>query len=122
MDCSPPGSSVHGILQARTMEWVAISFSRGSFPHPEIEPRSIVLLADSLPSEPSEPKNCKVSLKYLIKEFTFVLIGALADPDLSLIIRAIAFESVACPKNSPACYICLSLKGFFFSPGRRYLL
>ena len=31
MDCSPPGSSVHGILQARILEWVAISFSRGSF-------------------------------------------------------------------------------------------
>ena len=32
MDCSPPGSSVHGILQARILEWVAISFSRGSSP------------------------------------------------------------------------------------------
>ena len=30
MDCSPPGSSVHGILQARVLKWVAISFSRGS--------------------------------------------------------------------------------------------
>ena len=30
MDCSPPGSSVHGILQAGILEWVAISFSRGS--------------------------------------------------------------------------------------------
>ena len=30
MDCSPPGSSVHGVLQARTLEWVAIPFSRGS--------------------------------------------------------------------------------------------
>ena len=30
MDYSLPGSSVHGILQARTLEWVAISFSRGS--------------------------------------------------------------------------------------------
>ena len=29
MDCSPPGSSVHGISQARLPEWVAISFSRG---------------------------------------------------------------------------------------------
>ena len=28
MDCSPPGSSVHGILQARILEWVAIPFSR----------------------------------------------------------------------------------------------
>ena len=30
MDCSPTGSSVHGILQARILEWVAISFSGGS--------------------------------------------------------------------------------------------
>ena len=30
MDCSLPGSSLHGILQARILEWVAISFSRGS--------------------------------------------------------------------------------------------
>ena len=30
MDCSPPGSSVHGIFQARILEWVAICFSRGS--------------------------------------------------------------------------------------------
>ena len=31
IDCSPPGSSVHEIIQARLLEWVAISFSRGSF-------------------------------------------------------------------------------------------
>ena len=31
VDCSLPGSSVHGIFQARILEWVAISFSRGSF-------------------------------------------------------------------------------------------
>ena len=30
MDCSPPGSSVHRILQARIVEWIAIPFSRGS--------------------------------------------------------------------------------------------
>ena len=30
MDCSLPGSSLHGILQARILEWVAISFSKGS--------------------------------------------------------------------------------------------
>ena len=30
IDCSPPGSSVHGIFQSRILEWVAISFSRGS--------------------------------------------------------------------------------------------
>ena len=32
MDCSPPGSSVHGVLQARILEWVAISSSTGSSP------------------------------------------------------------------------------------------
>ena len=32
MDYSPPGSSVHGIFQARILEWVAVSFSRGSSP------------------------------------------------------------------------------------------
>ena len=32
MDCSPPGSSVHGISQARILEWVAISFPRGTPP------------------------------------------------------------------------------------------
>ena len=31
MDCSPPGSSVHGILQARILEWVAMPSSRASF-------------------------------------------------------------------------------------------
>ena len=31
MDCSPPASSVHGILHTRILEWVAISFSRGSY-------------------------------------------------------------------------------------------
>ena len=30
VDCSPPGCSIHGILQARILEWVAIPFSRGS--------------------------------------------------------------------------------------------
>ena len=31
MDCSPPGSSIYGVLQARILEWVVIPFSRGSF-------------------------------------------------------------------------------------------
>ena len=30
MDCNPPGSSVHGILQARILDWVVVSSSRGS--------------------------------------------------------------------------------------------
>ena len=46
VDCSPPGSSVHGILQARILEWAAISFSR-DLPDPGIEPRSPTLQADA---------------------------------------------------------------------------
>ena len=39
MDCGLPGSSVHGISQARILEWVAIFFFRASS-QPRIEPRS----------------------------------------------------------------------------------
>ena len=51
MDCSPPGSSVQGILQARILEWVAIPFSKGSSQH-RVKPRSPPLQAECLPSEP----------------------------------------------------------------------
>ena len=42
VDCSLPGFSVHGIFQARIQEWVAISYSRGSF-QTRIEPASLAL-------------------------------------------------------------------------------
>ena len=54
MDCGSPGSSIHGISQARIPEWVAIP-SPGDLPDPGIEtlsPVSPALQADSLPSEP----------------------------------------------------------------------
>ena len=48
MDCSLPGSSVHGIFQARVLPLP----SPGDLPDPVIEPRSPALQADTLPSEP----------------------------------------------------------------------
>ena len=48
VDCSPPGSSVHGILQAKIMVRVAISFPR-DLPHPGVEPTYPALQVDSLP-------------------------------------------------------------------------
>ena len=42
MNCSLPGSSVHGILQARTLEWVAVP-SSGDLPEPGVEPMSLAL-------------------------------------------------------------------------------
>ena len=50
---SPPGSSVHGTVQARILEWVASPFSRGSS-RPRDQTRSPVLQADYLPSEPPQ--------------------------------------------------------------------
>ena len=50
-DCSPQASSVHGILHARILQWVANPFSRGSS-DPGIKLGSPALQADSLPSEP----------------------------------------------------------------------
>ena len=51
MDCSPSGSSVHGILQARILEWVTTPFSRGSSRYRD-QTQSHALQADSLASEP----------------------------------------------------------------------
>jgi len=53
MDCSPPGSSVHGIFQARILEQVAIPSFRG-FSQPRIEPSSLAspaLQENSLPAD-----------------------------------------------------------------------
>ena len=51
MDCSPPGSSVHGISQARILEWVAISSSR-DLPNPGIKPLSPALAGRFFTTEP----------------------------------------------------------------------
>ena len=51
MGCSLPGSSVHGIFQARILEWVGIPSPR-DLPDPGIEPRSTACQADALTSEP----------------------------------------------------------------------
>ena len=62
MDYGLAGSSVHGILQARILEWVASPFTRGFVPR--IEP---VLQADSLPSEPpGTPLNSHTSLNIAV--------------------------------------------------------
>ena len=68
MDCSPPGSFVHGILQARIQEWVAFPFSR-VFSNPGIEPSSPTLQADSWPAEPQgKPKKSGVGSLSLLQQ------------------------------------------------------
>ena len=51
MDGSLPGSSVHGILQARILEWVAMPFSR-DLPDPGVEPTSPALAGGFFTAEP----------------------------------------------------------------------
>ena len=56
MDYSLPGSSVHGISQARILNWVVISFSRGSS-QPGVEPASSALAGTFFTTEPpGKPK------------------------------------------------------------------
>ena len=77
MDCSLPDSSVHGVSQARILEWGVISFSDtlprvgwyflpslGNLPDPGIEPMSLVWQADSLPLsylENPPPAECRIN-------------------------------------------------------------
>ena len=58
MDCSLLGSSVHAVFQARVLEWVAISFSKGSS-QPRNWTWSPALQEDALPSEPPGKPRCE---------------------------------------------------------------
>ena len=65
--CDPMGYTVHGILQARILEWVAFPFSR-DLPNPGIEPISPTLQVDSSPAEPQvKPKNTGVGSLSLLQ-------------------------------------------------------
>ena len=65
MDCSLPGSSVHGIFQARVLEWVAIS-SPEDLPNPGIEPGSPSLEVDALTSNPQGSPEMKMKPMYML--------------------------------------------------------
>ena len=65
--CDPMDYRVHGILQARILEWVTFPFSRGSS-QPGNKPSSPALQADSLPAEPQrKPKNNEVGSLSLLQ-------------------------------------------------------
>ena len=56
VDCGLSGSSVHGILHARILEWVAMP-PPGDLPNPGMEPRAATLQANSLPPKlPGKPR------------------------------------------------------------------
>jgi len=78
MDCSPPGYPVHRILQARTLEWVAMPSSRSNLSDPGIEPGSPALQADSLPSGkewPGKPRwECKIIIYLKFYQYIYIYI------------------------------------------------
>ena len=66
--CSPMDYTVHGILQARILQWVAFPFSR-ALPNPGIEPRVPTLQVDSLPAKPQgKPKNTGMGSLSLLQQ------------------------------------------------------
>ena len=85
MDCRPSCSSVHGILQARIPEWVAIPFSRG-LPNGEIKLGSLTLQVDSLPRSPrGSPYSGESSLfKKKKKEISFIIFFVIYSAVLGL--------------------------------------
>ena len=60
--CDPMDYTVHGILQARILEWVAFPFSR-DIPNPGIKPKSPALQVDSLPTDLSGRQGLNTSLQ-----------------------------------------------------------
>ena len=68
MDCSLPGSSIHGTSPGKNTEMDCHALLQGNLPNPGIEPRSPALQADSLPSEPPrKPKNTGVGSLSLLQ-------------------------------------------------------
>ena len=74
MDCSPPGSSLHGTPQTRILKWVAIPFSKGSS-GPGIKPGSSTLQVDSLPSVPQGIFPNAIVLVHVHKITTIHILG-----------------------------------------------
>ena len=96
MDCSPPEFSIHELFQARVLEWVAISFSRGSS-WPRDQTGSPALWADALLSEPpGEPLTLLIKKKKKTKKsiglFSFLLWYK---------IKGLSFQFSSVPQSCP---------------------
>ena len=66
-DCSPPGSSVHGSLQTRILEWVAMSSSKGwIFPTQGSNPHLLHCRQILLPTEPPRESNININLCFFL--------------------------------------------------------
>ena len=99
--CAPMDYTVHGILQARILEWVAFP-SSGDGLNPGIKPRSPALQADSLPAEPqAKPKNTRVGN---LSPLQWIIPTQESNQDL-LCYRWILYQ-LSC-QGSPQLYLCV---------------
>ena len=109
-DCSPPGSSVHGISQARILEWVAIFFSRGS-----VQPRDLAhssfITGGFFPAGPLGKPNVKCmhgikkTLPFMMTLFVLWLpVCEIEFPDLNCVQWHKTFHSGGVQSCSILCY------------------
>ena len=85
MDCSPPGSSAHGILQARILEWVDISSSRGSFQPRDRTHISCGLLHWQMDTLPLAPLGRVFSLSYFPRNLYFGFFPSARHPEREIL-------------------------------------
>ena len=131
-DCSPPDSSVHGILQARILEWIAMP-SSGDLPNPGKEPASPVIPALQVDSVHAEPPGkplleiywdlnyiCKGSFSQIRENIhSFQELGYWANP-----LGATHYRSFPCTRHCPKHLICINPSisqqpndiGYYFGP------
>ena len=93
--CDPMDSTVHGILQARMLEWVAFP-SPGDLPNSGIELRSPALQADPLPTEQPGKPQTKVEMNVKVAQSCLALCD-LMDYTVHAILQARILEWVAFP-------------------------
>ena len=95
MDCGLPGSSVHGIFQARILEWVAIFYSRGIFLSQGSKPESPALADRFITTVPPE-KNIARKIKYISVQFSSV-----TQSCLTLRPHELQHARLPCPSSTP---------------------
>ena len=129
MDCSPRGSSVHGISQVRILEWVAIFFLQGFLPDPGIKLTSPALQSDALPlGHQGSPYTCMCPRVYVVVQLLrrvrlFVtLLTAARQASLSFtisrsLLKLMSIESMMPSKHLILCQSLLLLPSIFPASG-----